>query len=56
MDLRLTNQEPTEAERAAVDSVLGQPDSAWVGGDRGDDSHSAHGGHAARSARLRSQR
>jgi NADH-quinone oxidoreductase subunit F len=51
MDLRLTNQEPTEAERAAVDSVLGPPDSAWVGGDRGDDGHAAHGGHAARAQR-----
>src|SRR6476646_4929941 len=51
MDLRLTNQEPTEAERAAVDSVLGPADSAWVGGDRGDDGHAAHGGHAARAQR-----
>src|SRR3954449_10499264 len=51
MDLRLTNQEPTEAERAAVDSVLGPPDSAWVGGDRGDDGHAANGGHAARAQR-----
>src|SRR3954464_3827689 len=51
MDLRLTNQEPTEAERAAVDSVLGPPDSAWVGGDRGEDGHAANGGHAARAQR-----
>src|SRR4051794_2101225 len=51
MDLRLTNQEPTEAERAAVDSILGPPDSAWVGGERGDDGHAAHGGHAARAQR-----
>src|SRR6478736_5777409 len=51
MDLRLTNQEPTEAERAAVDSVLGPPASAWVGGDRGDDGHTAEGGHAARAQR-----
>jgi NADH-quinone oxidoreductase subunit F len=51
MDLRLTNQEPTEAERAAVDSVLGPPDSAWVGGERGGDGHAAHGGHAARAQR-----
>src|SRR6478752_2072640 len=51
MDLRLTNQEPTEAEREAVDSVLGPPHSAWVGGERGDDGHAAHGGHAARAQR-----
>src|SRR6201989_3685244 len=51
MALRLPNQEPTKAEREAVDSVLGPPQSAWVGGDRGDDGHAAHGGHAARAQR-----
>src|SRR3954469_24175135 len=51
MDLRLPNQEPTEAERAAVDAVLGPPDSAWVGGERGGDGHAAHGGHTARAQR-----
>ena len=51
MDLRLTNQEPTEAEREAVDAVLGPPASAWEGGERGADGHTAEGGHAARAQR-----
>ena len=32
MDLRFSDAGPTEAERAAVDAVLGPPDSSWVGG------------------------
>ncbi len=51
MDLRLTSGEPTAAEREAVDALLGAPDSAWVGGERGADGHSARGGHEARSRR-----
>jgi NADH-quinone oxidoreductase subunit F len=51
MDLRLTERPPTVAEREAVDGVLGAPASSWTGGERGQDGHAAHGGHAARSQR-----
>lgn len=34
MDLRMMMAEPTVVERRAVDGVLGEPDSGWVGGDR----------------------
>ena len=34
MDLRFHGPEPTADERAAVDSVLGPPASAWAGGPR----------------------
>ena len=51
MDLRLTSEEPTEAERSAVDDLLGPPRSSWEGGRRGDDSQSALGGHEARGRR-----
>src|SRR5260221_7515431 len=51
MDLRLTSGEPTAAERDAVDALLGAPDSAWVGGQRGADGHSSRGGHEARARR-----
>ena len=51
MDLRLTSEEPTEAERSAVDALLGPPRSSWEGGRRGDDSQSALGGHEARGRR-----
>jgi NADH-quinone oxidoreductase subunit F len=51
VDLRLTSEEPTEAERAAVDELLGPPRSSWEGGRRGDDSQSALGGHEARGRR-----
>jgi NADH-quinone oxidoreductase subunit F len=34
MDLHFTGAEPTPAERAAVDSVLGDPESGWDGGER----------------------
>ncbi|MGZ5383690.1 MAG: NADH-quinone oxidoreductase subunit E, partial [Acidimicrobiia bacterium] len=34
MDLRMMMAEPTVIERRAVDGVLGEPDSGWVGGDR----------------------
>jgi NADH-quinone oxidoreductase subunit F len=53
MDLHFHGPEPTAAERAAVDALLGPPPSAWAGGSRNpDEEHSAHlGGHAARERR-----
>ena len=51
VDLALDSP-PTTAEREAVDGVLGAPASAWVGGERGADGHSARGGHAARAQRA----
>ncbi len=52
MDLRLTGIDPTEVERAAVDSRLGAPDSGWTGGERSDAQlRSAGGGHQARAER-----
>ncbi|MDX6548027.1 MAG: NADH-quinone oxidoreductase subunit [Gaiellales bacterium] len=51
MDLKLISGEPTAAEREAVDALLGPPASAWVGGERGSDGHSARGGHEAREHR-----
>ena len=54
MDLRFHGPEADAAERAAVDSVLGPPASAWMGGPR-DIEQEGHGslvgGHAARSRR-----
>ena len=43
----------TEAERAAVDSVLGPPEHGWEGGDRRDGpaGNTAQGGHEARGRR-----
>jgi NADH-quinone oxidoreductase subunit F len=51
LDLRLTTSPPSEAERSAVDAILGPPQSAWVGGQRGADGHVAVGGHSARAQR-----
>ena len=52
MDLRLDDHSATAAERQAVDAVLGEPETAWVGGARSEaDGHSARGGHAARGQR-----
>jgi NADH-quinone oxidoreductase subunit F len=53
VDLRLTAKvAATEAERAAVDAVLGPPESGWEGGERqAADAHAAFGGHAARGRR-----
>ena len=53
MDLHVIGPLASPAERAAVDSVLGPPESGWVGGprDSGTDGHAAHGGHATRSRR-----
>ena len=53
MDIVLHKDEPSAAERDAVDAVLGPPDSRWVGAlttsDR--DRRVARGGHAARAQR-----
>ena len=54
MDLRQIEAAPTDAECAAVDAVLGAPDSAWDGGARGSqrDAHTASfGGHETRARR-----
>ena len=53
MDLHLTASLATEAERAAVDAMLGAPPTRWEGGTRhgGAEEHSARGGHAARARR-----
>ncbi len=53
MDLRLgVGGAATEAERAAVDVVLGPPESGWEGGGRRPiDGHVAFGGRAARARR-----
>jgi NADH-quinone oxidoreductase subunit F len=45
MDLHLMSAEASDAERAAVDELLGVPDSGWDGGDRSAaDHHIARGG------------
>ncbi|HEY4130638.1 MAG TPA: NAD(P)H-dependent oxidoreductase subunit E, partial [Gemmatimonadaceae bacterium] len=53
MDLHLRHTAPTDDERAAVDALLGTPDSAWDGGERGGlrDAHTAYGGRAQRERR-----
>ena len=53
MDLHVIGPLASPAERAAVDAVLGPPESGWVGGTRrpGIDGHAARGGHAIRSRR-----
>ena len=38
MDLRLRETPPSAIERAAVDAVLGPPDSGWFGGGPAGDS------------------
>jgi len=52
LDIRTSGGPPSAAEVAAVDVVLGPPESLWEGGERtpGDD-HLAHGGHASRLKR-----
>ena len=54
MDLHVIGPLASPAERAAVDAVLGPPESGWVGGPRrsGVDGHAARGGHAIRSRRT----
>jgi NADH-quinone oxidoreductase subunit F len=53
MDLHVIGPLASPAERAAVDSVLGPPESGWVGGARrpGIDGHAARGGHEIRARR-----
>nr|WSY50323.1 NAD(P)H-dependent oxidoreductase subunit E [Streptomyces sp. NBC_00886] len=52
MDLHFGDSKPTDEERAAVDAVLGPPESSWEGADRSDaDLRWARGGHAARDRR-----
>ena len=53
MDLRLgVGGPPSSPEKAAVDEVLGQPDSSWNGGERtAAGGHLARGGHRARAQR-----
>jgi NADH-quinone oxidoreductase subunit F len=53
MDLRLLVAEANEAERDAVDLLLGPPTSGWAGGlhDELVDGRMAHGGHEARDQR-----
>ncbi|MFF5339165.1 NADH-ubiquinone oxidoreductase-F iron-sulfur binding region domain-containing protein [Streptomyces althioticus] len=52
MDLRFGDSEPTDEERAAVDALLGPPESSWEGADRSDaDLRWARGGRAARDRR-----
>src|SRR5688572_28242700 len=53
MDLHVIGPLASPAERAAVDGVLGPPESGWVGGPRrpGIDGHAAGGGHAIRAKR-----
>jgi NADH-quinone oxidoreductase subunit F len=52
VDLHLIPEEATEAERAAVDGVVGPPSSGWAGGERRPvDEHVAFGGQQARERR-----
>src|SRR6266566_5173770 len=52
MDIRTTGDPATEEEMAAVDGLLGEPDSLWEGGERHPaDDHVAYGGRAVRSRR-----
>ncbi len=53
MDLHIIGPLASPAERAAVDAVLGPPESGWVGGPRrsGIDGHASGGGHAIRGKR-----
>ncbi|WTP61492.1 NAD(P)H-dependent oxidoreductase subunit E [Streptomyces phaeochromogenes] len=52
MDLRFGDSKPTDEERAAVDALLGPPESSWEGADRSDaDLRWARGGREARERR-----
>src|SRR5262249_57486353 len=54
MDIRRIEAEPPDAERAAIDALLGPPRSSWDGGPRGDprDAHvSSVGGRESRAER-----
>jgi NADH-quinone oxidoreductase subunit F len=52
VDLHFGDSKPTDEERAAVDALLGPPESSWEGADRSDaDLRWARGGRAARDRR-----
>ncbi|MFF7765598.1 NAD(P)H-dependent oxidoreductase subunit E [Streptomyces massasporeus] len=52
MDLHFGDSKPTDEERAAVDTLLGPPESSWEGADRSDaDLRWARGGREARDRR-----
>jgi NADH-quinone oxidoreductase subunit F len=53
LDLKLMDAAPTDGERAAVDAVLGPPETGWEGGvrDAAVETRVARGGHAARDRR-----
>ncbi|BCL26488.1 NADH dehydrogenase subunit F [Streptomyces aurantiacus] len=52
VDLHFGDSKPTDEERAAVDTLLGPPESSWEGADRSDaDLRWARGGRAARDRR-----
>ncbi|MEV6293408.1 NAD(P)H-dependent oxidoreductase subunit E [Streptomyces sp. NPDC051896] len=52
MDLHFGDSKPTDEERAAVEALLGPPESSWEGADRSDaDLRWARGGRAARNRR-----
>ncbi|WP_328492958.1 NAD(P)H-dependent oxidoreductase subunit E [Streptomyces sp. NBC_00414] len=52
MDLHFGDSKPTDEERAAVDTLLGPPESSWEGADRSDaDLRWARGGREARERR-----
>jgi len=52
VDLRFGDSKPTDEERAAVDALLGPPESSWEGADRSDaDLRWARGGREARERR-----
>ncbi len=53
MDIRLPDADPTDAEREAVDAVLGAPTSRWHGGARDQWQHDTHVGHGGRAMRQR---
>jgi NADH-quinone oxidoreductase subunit F len=55
LDIHLSSAQASEAERAAVDSILGAPKSGWAGGAlRSElDTRAAFGGRSARSRRHR---
>ena len=54
MDLHVIGPLASPAERAAVDAVLGPPDSGWAGGIRNPatEGHASRGGHVARVQTL----
>jgi len=52
VDLHFGDSKPTDEERAAVDALLGPPESSWEGADRSDaDLRWARGGRSARERR-----